>query len=62
MGGVDPHTAIPRLAGLYLSGELELDPLVTKVVPMAAGAALVDDLRAGLLDRGLIDIAGVSAR
>jgi Zn-dependent alcohol dehydrogenase len=62
MGGVDPHTAIPRLAELYLSGQLELDPLVTKVVPLAAGAALVDDLRAGLLDRGLLDVAGTGVR
>jgi Zn-dependent alcohol dehydrogenase len=62
MGGVDPHKAIPRLAELYLSGQLALDPLVTKVVPLAAGAALVDDLRAGRLDRGLLDVAGAGVR
>jgi Zn-dependent alcohol dehydrogenase len=62
MGGVDPHREIPRLAGLYRSGELAVDPLITKVVPLEAGPELVADLRRGALDRGVMTLTeeGVS--
>jgi Zn-dependent alcohol dehydrogenase len=56
MGGVDPHRVIPRLAALYRSGELAIDPLITKVVPLEEGACLVEDLRRGDLDRGVLVI------
>ncbi|MDN3356343.1 alcohol dehydrogenase catalytic domain-containing protein [Actinomadura sp. DC4] len=58
MGSVDPHTAIPRLAERYLAGELPLDRLVTKVVPLSEGAELVAALRAGELDRGVFSLEG----
>ncbi len=56
MGGVDPHLVIPRLAALYRAGDLVIDPLITKAVPLADGAALVADLRRGALDRGVMVI------
>lgn len=58
MGSVDPHAVLPRLAGHYLSGALELDSLVTTIVPLGEGAELVDRLRAGDLDRGVFDLIG----
>lgn len=57
MGGVDPHRAIPKLVSHYLAGDLQLDPLITKVVPLTDADALVADLRAGRLERGLFDLA-----
>jgi Zn-dependent alcohol dehydrogenase len=57
MGGADPHQAIPRLAALYRSGDLAIDPLITKMVPLDEGAALVADLRRGDLDRGVLLVA-----
>ena len=56
MGGVDPHVVIPRLAGLYQSGDLVIDPLITKVVPLGEAACLVEDLRRGDLDRGVLTL------
>lgn len=58
MGSVDPQTALPRLAARVLSGEIDLDPLVSKIVLPEAAADLVDDLRDGRIDRGFIDFAG----
>ncbi|NKQ52428.1 alcohol dehydrogenase catalytic domain-containing protein [Amycolatopsis sp. K13G38] len=57
MGSVDPHRFIPDLARRYLAGEIDLDPLVTDVVPLSQGARLVERLRAGELDRGVFDLA-----
>lgn len=54
MGSVDPHTAIPELARRYLDGELELDALVSTVVPAEEITTLVDDLEHGRLDRGVL--------
>jgi Zn-dependent alcohol dehydrogenase len=56
MGSVDPHTALPTLARRVLDGEVDLDPLVSSVVPMERALELVDDLRNGRIDRGFIDI------
>lgn len=56
MGGADPHRLVPDLAQRYLSGELALDPLITKVVPLDTAADLVEELRAGKLDRGVFDL------
>ncbi|WP_117000832.1 zinc-binding dehydrogenase [Desertimonas flava] len=56
MGSVDPHTAIPRLAAQAVAGDLQLAPLVSRVVPLEAIAGLVDDLEHGRLDRGLLHL------
>ncbi|KAB2388711.1 alcohol dehydrogenase catalytic domain-containing protein [Actinomadura montaniterrae] len=56
MGSVDPHTFVPRLVERHRSGELQLDPLVTKVVPLSEGPELVAALRAGELDRGVFGL------
>jgi Zn-dependent alcohol dehydrogenase len=58
MGGVDPHRAIPAFVERYERGELNLKPMISKVVPLSRGAELVADLRAGSLDRGLFDVRG----
>lgn len=54
MGSVHPHEAIPRLAARYVAGELQLDPLVSRVVEPEEIDELVADLDAGRLDRGVI--------
>lgn len=56
MGSLDPHVAIPELVERTLAGELELDPLVTKVVPLEQLGELIDDLEAGRLDRGVMHL------
>ena len=61
MGGVDPSEFIPHLVDLYLGGDLLLDELVTKVVLVAAVGELIDDLRAGRLDRGVLVFDGTGA-
>lgn len=60
MGSVDPHTVLPALAQRVLAGEIDLEPLVSAIVPMAGAAGLVDDLRHGRLDRGFIDFGSRS--
>jgi Zn-dependent alcohol dehydrogenase len=62
MGSVDPHTFVPRLVERHLAGELQLDPLVTTVVPLSEGAELVAALRAGELDRGVFGLDAEAAR
>ncbi|MDT0438641.1 MULTISPECIES: zinc-binding dehydrogenase [Streptomyces] len=58
MGSVDPHEFVPKLAERYLAGELLLDPLVTAVAPLRQIGELIDDLRSGRLDRGVVDLTG----
>ena len=54
-GSSRPQRDIPRFAELYLSGELMLDELVTKVYPMEAIAEVFDDMEAGRLARGVLE-------
>ncbi len=54
MGSVDPQQAIPALAQRYLDGTLEIDALISHVVPLDDIASLVDEFRAGRLDRGVL--------
>ena len=56
MGSIDPHTAIPHLVEHVLAGELALDPLVSKVVPLNELTTLIADLEAGRLDRGVMKL------
>jgi S-(hydroxymethyl)glutathione dehydrogenase/alcohol dehydrogenase len=54
MGAVDAHRAIPELVDRYLSGQLEIDGLVSRIAPLGEIGSLVDDLRRGELDRGVV--------
>lgn len=56
MGSVDPATALPRLARRVHEGEIDLSPLVSKILPLRDLGELVDDLRAGGLDRGFVEM------
>lgn len=56
MGGLDPHSAIPDLVRRYERGELKLESLISRVVPMSDAGELISEFRAGKLDRGLFDV------
>lgn len=60
MGGVNPHRFVPDLARRYLDGEIAVDPLITRVVPLSAADELVAALRSGELDRGVFDLTGAT--
>jgi S-(hydroxymethyl)glutathione dehydrogenase/alcohol dehydrogenase len=55
-GTARPHHDIPLLAGLYLDGRFRLDEMITKRYPLAAIGDAVDDLRAGRLNRGVLQV------
>lgn len=53
-----PHHDIPLIAGLYLDGRFRLDEMVSRTYPLAAIGEAVDDLRAGRLNRGVLEVGG----
>ena len=55
-GSSRPQRDIPRFAELYLSGKFMLDELVTKVYPMDAIDEVLEDMEAGRLARGVLEI------
>jgi S-(hydroxymethyl)glutathione dehydrogenase/alcohol dehydrogenase len=57
-GSSRPQRDIPRFAELYLSGKFMLDELVTKVYPMAAIGEVIEDMEAGRLARGVLELQG----
>lgn len=57
-GSSRPQRDIPRFAELYLSGKFMLDELVTKIYPMDAIAEVIDDMEAGRLARGVLELGG----
>ncbi|MEM7413097.1 MAG: Zn-dependent alcohol dehydrogenase [Myxococcota bacterium] len=57
-GASRPQRDIPRYAELYLSGDLLLDELITKVYPMESIAEVIEDLEAGRLARGVLEFGG----
>ncbi len=57
-GSSRPQRDIPRYAELYLSGRFLLDELVTRVYPMDAIADVLEDMKAGSLARGVLELAG----
>lgn len=53
-GSANPRVDIPRLLGLYRSGQLKLDELVTKTYSLDEVNKGYEDMRAGLNLRGVI--------
>jgi S-(hydroxymethyl)glutathione dehydrogenase/alcohol dehydrogenase len=57
-GSSRPQRDIVRYAELYLAGKLMLDELVTGTYPMEAIHQVIDDMEAGRLARGVLEISG----
>jgi S-(hydroxymethyl)glutathione dehydrogenase/alcohol dehydrogenase len=55
-GSSRPQHDIPRYADLYLAGKLKLDELITRVYPMDAIHQVIQDMEAGRLARGVLDV------
>jgi S-(hydroxymethyl)glutathione dehydrogenase/alcohol dehydrogenase len=55
-GSSRPQRDIPRYADLYLSGRFMLDELVTRVYPMDEIARVMEDMEAGRLARGVLEV------
>ena len=55
-GSSRPQRDIPRFAELYLSGKFMLDELVTKIYPMDAIDEVLQDMEAGRLARGVLEL------
>jgi len=55
-GSSQPQYDVKRICDLYLAGRLELDALVSKRYPLADFKSLVDDLKAGRVARGVLDM------
>ncbi|MDH3755746.1 MAG: Zn-dependent alcohol dehydrogenase [Acidimicrobiia bacterium] len=53
-GSSRPHHDIPQLIGLYRSGQLLLDELVTETYPLEAFDQVVHDMHEGRLARGVL--------
>jgi NDMA-dependent alcohol dehydrogenase len=53
-GCMNPRTAIPRLLGMYRSGDLKLDELITREYRLEDINTAIDDMRAGRNVRGMI--------
>jgi S-(hydroxymethyl)glutathione dehydrogenase / alcohol dehydrogenase len=53
-GSIDPQADIPRLVDLYMSGEIELDSMISGYRPLDHAAAALDELQAGLALRTLL--------
>ena len=60
-GSSRPQHDIPRFAELYLSGKFLLDELVTQVYPMDAIHEVIEDMEAGRLARGVLEMPGGGA-
>jgi Zn-dependent alcohol dehydrogenase len=56
-GAARPHHDIPLIVQLYLDGRFKLDEMVTKQYPLGDIQAAIDDLHAGKLNRGVLEIA-----
>jgi Zn-dependent alcohol dehydrogenase len=57
-GSTRPHHDIPMLVGFYLDGRLELDEMVSRIYPLTDVRAALGDLRAGMLNRGVLEVSG----
>jgi Zn-dependent alcohol dehydrogenase len=56
-----PHHDIPLIVQLYLDGRFKLDEMVSRTYPLASIADAIDDLRAGRLNRGVLQISSQTA-
>jgi len=55
-GSSRPQHDIPRYADLYLAGKFKLDELVTRVYPMESIHEVIEDMEAGRLARGVLEV------
>jgi Zn-dependent alcohol dehydrogenase len=55
-GSTRPHHDIPLLVDFYLDGRLLLDEMVSRVYPLAEIEHALADLRAGTLNRGVLEV------
>ena len=55
-GSIRPRLDLPKLLGLYLGGRLPLDGLITKRYPLDALPAAFDDMEAGNVARGVLEL------
>jgi Zn-dependent alcohol dehydrogenase len=56
-GSSRPQHDIPRYADLYLAGKFKLDELVTQVYPMDSIHQVIEDMEAGRLARGVLEMS-----
>ncbi|MBJ17911.1 MAG: Zn-dependent alcohol dehydrogenase [bacterium] len=55
-GSSRPQHDIPRYADLYLAGKFKLDELVTQIYPMESIHQVIEDMEAGRLARGVLEV------
>lgn len=55
-GSTRPHHDIPLLVGFYKDGRLQLDEMVSQTYPLADIQLALDDMHAGKLNRGVLDL------
>ena len=58
MGGIDPQRDLPKLFGLYRSGAMPLDRLITGRRPLGEAAEALDDLANARGLRTVLEVAG----
>lgn len=59
-GTSQPQRDVTRICDLYLAGRLELDALVSKRYPLADFERLVEDMEAGKIARGVLEMPGAA--
>lgn len=57
-GTSKPQRDVERICALYQAGRLELDALVSKRYPLADFEHLIEDMEAGKIARGVLDMPG----
>ncbi|HPG26987.1 MAG: Zn-dependent alcohol dehydrogenase [Spirochaetaceae bacterium] len=57
-GSSQPQADVARICELYLAGRLELDALVSARYPLADWPRLVEDMKAGRIARGVLEMPG----
>lgn len=60
-GTSQPQKDVARICELYRAGRLELDALVSKRYPLAEFERLVEDMEAGRIARGVLDMPGAAS-
>jgi Zn-dependent alcohol dehydrogenase len=59
-GTSQPQKDVKRICELYQAGRLELDALVSKRYPLADYEHLIEDMEAGKIARGVLDMPGAA--
>ena len=55
-GSTRPHHDIPMLVRFYQDGRLQLDEMVSQRYPLGDIRQALDDMHAGKLNRGVLDV------